>query len=123
MARPPIEIDEVQLEKLAQLHCTNTEIAAFFNCSVDTITRRYADLLDKGREAGKIALRRKQWQLAIEKGDRVMLIWLGKQYLGQSEKVAYESDNVPWIIESELTNTRLSITTKPKELAVPEDNG
>ena len=31
-----------------------------------------------------MSLRRKQYELALE-GDRTMLIWLGKQHLGQSE--------------------------------------
>lgn len=36
--------------------------------------------------AGVASLRRKQFELA-QAGDRTMLIWLGKQRLGQSEKL------------------------------------
>jgi hypothetical protein len=34
---------------------------------------------------GRMSLRRKQWK-AAEDGNTTMLVWLGKQYLGQSDK-------------------------------------
>lgn len=86
MARPKKQIDPIEVEKLAAMGCANTEIAAFFDCSADTIERRFAGVLRKGREKGKTKLRRLQWQ-AAEKGNVVMLIWLGKQYLGQKEHI------------------------------------
>jgi hypothetical protein len=36
-------------------------------------------------EEGRMSLRRLQWKKAQE-GNTTMLIWLGKQYLGQSDK-------------------------------------
>lgn len=39
--------------------------------------------MDKGR----MSLRRKQWQ-AVENGNTTMLVWLGKQYLRQKDKVS-----------------------------------
>lgn len=86
MARPKANVDPVQVEKLASIGCTNSEIASFFDVSQDTIERRFAGELRKGRDNGKIRLRK--WQLqAAEKGNVVMLIWLGKQMLGQSDKI------------------------------------
>lgn len=41
--------------------------------------------MNKGLARMKISLRRKQIQLADD-GDRTMLIWLGKQHLGQRDK-------------------------------------
>jgi hypothetical protein len=47
----------------------------------------------KGKAEGNISLRRKQWQMAVEKGNVVMLIWLGKQMLGQvNERLDTDSD-------------------------------
>ena len=40
----------------------------------------------------KIELREKQWELAMM-GNVQMLIWLGKQYLGQSDKVDNNWEN------------------------------
>lgn len=84
MARPRIQIDPIEVEKLAAMGCTTKEIASFFDCSVDTIDRRFADNLLKGKDKGKIKLRRLQWQ-AAEKGNVVMLIFLGKQILEQRD--------------------------------------
>jgi AraC-like DNA-binding protein len=89
MARPRKEIDEKQVFKLAKILCTDEEIAAVLNCSSDTLVRRFAEPLEKGRQFGRQSLRRKQYQLAM-KGDRTMLVWLGKQYLGQQDRVQQE---------------------------------
>jgi len=91
MARPKIKIDANDLLKLAVLHCTNQEIADFFECSKDTIERRFAAILKKGRAQGKIKLRRAQWQ-SVDKGNVVAQIWLGKQILGQTEKIEQSLD-------------------------------
>ena len=86
MARPKLEINPLTVEKLARIGCKNTEIAAFLDCSVDTIEKRFSGELRKGRENMKTSLRR--WQLkAAKAGNVAMLIWLGKQYLEQSDKI------------------------------------
>jgi len=86
MARPKkYNIDKDQVEKLAALGCTNTEIASFFGCSKDLISKSYSTNVTKGREKGKIRLRQMQWKSA-EKGSVPMQIWLGKQVLGQADK-------------------------------------
>lgn len=68
------------------MHCTTAEIAAFFDCSRDTIEGRFSAELNKGRQQGKMKLRDMQLKCA-EKGNVAMLIFLGKQYLGQSDKI------------------------------------
>lgn len=94
MARPPIDIDAKQVEKLAALHCSVQEIAGFFECSRDTIERRFAAELTKGRASGKMKLRDMQWK-AAEKGNVAMLIWLGKQYLDQQDKLEQQHTLTP----------------------------
>ena len=89
--RPKIEFDLKQVEKLAMLQCTYDELAAFFDCSKDTIINRMKDdesfsaAYKNGLEKGKMSLRRMQWR-AAESGNVTMLIWLGKQHLGQTDK-------------------------------------
>lgn len=92
MARPQIPIDADEVIKLASIGCSNSEIAAFFDCSEDTIERRFAGELSKGRENGKTRLRRLQWQSAT-KGNVVMQIWLGKQMLGQKDRQEIDQTN------------------------------
>lgn len=95
MARPRKEIDQKQFENLCGLQCTLAEIADFFECSEDTIERwckrtykeGFADIYKKRSGKGKIALRRAQLKLAETNAS--MAIWLGKQYLGQSDTVVY----------------------------------
>lgn len=79
------EIDSKQIEMLASKFWNNTEIATFIGCSARTLTNRFSNYLIIGRELGKGRLR--DWQLkAAQSGNVVMLIWLGKQYLNQSDK-------------------------------------
>ena len=82
-------IDKGQVEKLAALGCTNTEIASFFGCSKDLISKSYSTNVTKGKEKGKIRLRQMQWRSA-ENGSVPMQIWLGKQLLGQTDRQEVE---------------------------------
>ena len=95
MARPKkYNIDVEQVEKLAGLGCTNTEIASFFDVGEHVIRKSYAEFLEKGRDKGKIRLR--QWQMkAAERGKVAMLIWLGKQMLGQTDKQEITTTELP----------------------------
>lgn len=89
--RPRKQIDEEQFEKLCALQCTEVEIASFFNCNIDTLSdwcvrqygENFSEIAKKKRQIGKISLRRTQWKMA-EKSP-VMAIFLGKQYLDQSD--------------------------------------
>lgn len=95
MARPKKQIDWDVADKAAALFCTGEEIANLLGVHYNTLERRiredlgYASFSEwfgqKTAETTK-SLRRKQLELAL-KGDRVMLIWLGKNLLGQAEKV------------------------------------
>jgi AraC-like DNA-binding protein len=84
MARPRKKIDADMVRKLAAIDCTIAEIAATLDCSRDTLERRFRDVIDQGRERGKVSLRRRQFELASS-GNATMLIWLGKQRLGQKD--------------------------------------
>ena len=90
MARPKkYNIDKEQVEKLSALGCTNTEIASFFGCEDSLISKSYSRNVTKGKEKGKIRLRQMQWKSA-ERGSVPMLIWLGKQVLGQTDRQEVE---------------------------------
>lgn len=94
MARPRIKINWDEFDKLCEIQCTQVEIAQWFRCTVDTIENAckreklmgFSEYYEQKSGVGKISLRRKQFQLAL-KGDKCMLIWLGKQYLRQAEKI------------------------------------
>ena len=86
------DIDKDKVEQLDSFGCTNTEIASFFGCTEHIIRKSYAENLTKGRDKGKIRLRQMQWQ-AADKGNVAMLIWVGKQILGQAEKSEVKWEN------------------------------
>ena len=79
-------IDPKQIQKLASLGCTNKEISEFFGCSADLLEKSYSEFLTKGRAEVKIRLRQWQWK-AAEKGNVAMQILLGKNMLGQQDKI------------------------------------
>lgn len=85
MARPVKVIDVELLKKLASIMCTNEEMAHILGVSKDTLERRYAAVIKEAKDTGKMTLRRWQWE-ACKKGNTALLIWMGKQHLGQSDK-------------------------------------
>lgn len=79
------------VENLSRIMCTDEEIAQCLGASVDTLLNNdnkelFRNATEKGRANGKQSLRRKQYEVAM-KGNSSMLIWLGKQWLGQTDKV------------------------------------
>lgn len=86
MGRPKLDIDEGQVIKLAKFGASNVEMAAFFGCSEATIRQGFFVSVAKGRAERKITLRQRQYEAAVA-GNIAMLIWLGKQDLGQSDKL------------------------------------
>ena len=91
MAKKKYNIDPESVEKLAGYGCTNREIADFYGCTESLIGKSYSSFLIKGRTKGKMRLRQLQWN-AAEKGNVAMLIFMGKNLLGQSDN-PNESDN------------------------------
>ena len=75
------------------MQCTLEEIAGFFQCCEDTINnwckKTYGECFSAVYKVysqnGKISLRRYQYKLAEK--SYAMAIWLGKQWLGQTDKI------------------------------------
>lgn len=92
VGRPRIDLAPYYEEiiKLLKINCTDEEICSFLGISTDTYGRRkkddpdFAEILTKGRDEFKISLRRMQYQTAAN-GHAGMQIFLGKNYLGQSD--------------------------------------
>lgn len=97
MGRPKIEFNDKQfasIDYMATIHCTGEEIAGVMGVDYDTLNRimkdKYgvtiAEYLRNVNCKGNMSLRRAQWKSA-EAGNVSMQIWLGKQWLGQSDNV------------------------------------
>lgn len=120
MCRPRIDIEKETFEKLCGIHCTLLEISDWFGCSEDTIERwckreykeTFAEVFKKKSSRGNMSLRRLQWQSA-ENGNITMQIWLGKQWLGQTDKI--ETSN-----ETNISSTAQIGIYLPKKDKEPE---
>lgn len=97
VGRPATEtakIDQEELVKLMGLHPSEQESADWFDVTIKTLQRfirkqfdcSFVQLREKSFVRTRMSIKRAQIQLAL-KGNPTMLIWCGKQYLGQAEKV------------------------------------
>ena len=84
--------------KLAAIGCKDIEIADWFGISEQTLRYNFAAQLLTGRENLKQSLRRAQLRLALS-GNATLLIWLGKNILGQSENGtgSQGTEPLPWV--------------------------
>jgi len=86
--------DWKQIKGLCGILCTGEEIASIMDVDYDTLVARikekykcsFSDFFKKHSSAGKASIRRKQFKKAVEDGNPTLLIWMGKQYLGQKDK-------------------------------------
>jgi hypothetical protein len=93
MARPKAVIDWNKVDKYLQAQCDGVGIAGLLGISPDTLYRACQEVHKMGfaeysaikKAEGVELLKAKQYQVAME-GDKTMLVWLGKQYAGQSDK-------------------------------------
>lgn len=90
--RPRKAISQKQFEELCSIQCTEEEIMAVLDVSDKTLTKwcmetygkSFSEVFRIKRQGGKTSLRRKQWKLAEKNAP--MAIFLGKNYLGQSDE-------------------------------------
>lgn len=92
--RKKVNINLVDVEKLAGLQCTEAEIASFLGVSVRTIERRksqpaFAEAIERGKARGRVSLRRSLWALA-QKGNPAANIFLAKNLLGYKDYFSNE---------------------------------
>ena len=98
VGRSKTVIPEDEFLKLAKLHTTWKELSDFYDVPVGTLRDNFADLYKKGTVETKQRLRKAQLDLAINRHDRVMLIFLGKVLLNQNENAISNDDSqiLPW---------------------------
>jgi len=94
MGRPRKPWNPIEFEKLCAMCATEDEICAWYDFTHDTLVSRcketykqtFSDAYKRFSAHGKMSVRRMQLDLAL-KGDRTMLVWLGKQMLRQTDRV------------------------------------
>ena len=113
-------IDLGELEKLAALQCTNEGIAFWFGVTTRTVERRrrqrpFREAIERGRAKGRISMRRAQLRM-LENGNATMGIWLGKQYLGQSDDLGINT-NAPLLVVAACVSPNRIGAEAPAEIA------
>lgn len=100
MSRPEKIIDWELVDQLLIAGCLGTEIAAHFGMNANTFYNRVSDEYNMGfseysqqkKSHGDSLIRKAQFDKALER-DNTMMIWLGKQRLGQKENHEVSIDN------------------------------
>lgn len=119
--RPKVKADPVGLERLAEMQCTDKEIAAVMGFSEKTFQNRmkddpeFKDAIERGREKGKVSLRLHQWRHVEGEGGPAanMAIFLGKNMLGQFDKPVETHSTV---------DVRIDVTSAVQRLASKFDD-
>lgn len=99
MGRPAHEFTLEQQQmvmKLSEIFTSESDIAYVMGIDVSTL-RKYPELMETGKARARVKLRRAQMDKALE-GNPTMLIWLGKNMLGQSDNPSDGDANLvlPW---------------------------
>lgn len=117
------KINADQFEQMCGIQCTEEEIASLFGVSVATLERwckneygrNFVEVFREKRQKGKASLRRRQW-LKADDGDTTMLIFLGKQYLGQADRISQSITAVSGETREELAEIMDEIDREYEEL-------
>ena len=94
--RPPKQIDYKRLDSMCAIQCTGEECAAILDMSYLLMNQKlkedghgnFLEYYAIKAAGGKASLRRRQYKAAMD-GQPTMLVWLGKQWLGQTDKSDY----------------------------------
>jgi len=84
-------ITQEKVETLAFRGCTVQEMADILGVSRQTMYDSWKPAILQGRAKRHSELRQMQWE-AAKKGNATLLIWLGKNDLGQSDYGSHETD-------------------------------
>jgi hypothetical protein len=117
--RPKTSIDWERVGQSIMMGSSATQTAASIGISVDTLyTRCKKDLnqdftafCQEKKASGDKLLHQTQFEVAVKNKNTSMLIWLGKQRLGQSDNISKDAQD---IIKSLSDIVEASNTSKPE---------
>lgn len=101
VGRPEKEFDWKVLDSILQFGANLIDCSELLDVSEDTVQRKikseygctFSEYRTKKMGRMRVKLLQKQYEMA-QNGNVALLIWLGKQHLGQSDKVAQEIQEV-----------------------------
>jgi len=117
--RPRIKLDPKQAKIFGYFRATYDTMAEQIGCHVDTIRAAMQDedsefskAYKKGFSSMKMKLSEAQVQTAIEDRNPTLLVWLGKQYLGQKDNPMPDED----------VNKNYTVILVPRKQAESDNN-
>jgi len=77
--------------------CSKEEVANIIGCARSTLYKNQEalDAYEKGVNVAKLNIRKTQFDIATKLNSSIMAMWLGKVYLGQTDKIQNTDDNIP----------------------------
>jgi hypothetical protein len=120
--RPPFDFSPKvlqQIQDLASYMCTKEEVANIIGCHRTTLYRNEQALeaYEKGVNVAKQKIRKTQFDIATKLNSSIMAMWLGKVYLGQTDKIQNTDDNVPLPIYDIIEHEEPKEVIELKEIA------
>lgn len=120
MPRPKTKIDLLELEKLYGMQCTDEEVAAFFDISTRTLSRRrqvkkFAEAIERARAKGRVSVRRFLFRQAAN-GNVAAAIFLAKNLLGYKDHTRNEHsgpDGAPLKVSFEAIDAMIHAAPDP----------
>jgi hypothetical protein len=90
-------VDPDEVYRLSGIGCTMEEMAHFFGIDRETLKYNFLPYIQRANSELYMRLRTKQIEVALD-GNPTMLIWLGKNMLGQSDNPTNVDSNkvLPW---------------------------
>ena len=103
-----------QIKDLASYMCSKQEIAKIIGCSESTLQRNQLaqEAYELGVAQAKKNIRKTQFDIATKLNSSIMAMWLGKVYLGQTDKIQNTDDNIPLPIYDIVEETQEVIEMK-----------
>lgn len=94
-----VKIEDVK--KLAELHLTYKDMAAYFGCKESTFKDHFHQEVEMGRQRTKQRLMNAMLYNAIEKNQPTIQIWMSKNLLGWTDAPINKDDTqvLPWLDE------------------------
>lgn len=89
---PQVAMTADKVQELASYGLHDDQIALFFGIEETTLKRRFAPRLKRGRLDIQISVRQKQLKVGLHDENPTMLIWLGKIYCHQSERLQFQGE-------------------------------
>jgi len=108
--RPEISLDINQAELFGYFRATYETMAEYMGCHIDTVRKamqnedsEFSKAYKKGFSGMKMKLSEAQVNTAINDHNPTLLVWLGKQYMGQKDNVQDSHDSQPEATDFEYT--------------------